>query len=211
MGGKSRSKQETTNTSSNTNIVNDGEFAGAGNVTIDESDHRVTDSNNTDNSIELEDSFNTDNSIDNGGDYAGNNGTITMTDSGSIKEAFSFGRSALSANENALESAFDFGSDALDEVQTLAVSAFENSTKQADNFSDNVQSMLENGQRSQENILKNAAKSNSDDRALIADLARSTSLAGQDIVAKSSQKMTLYMAIALGLGFIAIVVMRSND
>ena len=71
--------------------------------------------------------------------------------------------------------------------------------------------MLESGQRSQENLLTQAAKSSSDDRQIIADLARSTSLAGQDIVAESSQKMTLYMAIALGLGFLAIVVMRSND
>lgn len=239
MGGKSRSSQATTNQQSTNNIVNDGEFAGAGDVTIDESTHTIEDSGNTDNSITLEDSgntdnsvnnefedsfntdnsvmteyddsFNTDNSIDNGGEFAGNNGTINITDGGAISDAFGFGRSALDANENAVDRAFDFGSDALDEVQTLATKAFDNSTKQADNFSDSVRLMLESGQRSQENLLTQAAKSNSDDRKIIADLARSTSLAGQDIVAESSQKMTLYMAIALGLGFLAIVVMRSND
>ena len=207
MGGKSRSTQATTNQQSTNNIVNDGEFAGAGDVTIDESTHSIEDSGNTDSSINLtdsgntdnsvtneyEDSFNTDNSIDNGGEFAGNNGTINITDGGAVNAAF------------------EFGSDALDEVQTLASNAFENATKQADNFSDSVRSMLESGQRSQENLLTQAAKSSSDDRQIIADLARSTSLAGQDIVAESSQKMTLYMAIALGLGFLAIVVMRSND
>lgn len=217
MGGKSKSKQQTTNTSSNTNIVNDGKFAGAGNVTIDESDHSVEDSNNTDNSVRVKDSNNTDNSIENDGDYAGNNGTINITDGGALKEAFGFGRSALEANENTLErafdfgsDAFDFGSDALDEVQTIATRAFDNSTEQAENFSDNVQSMLENGQRSQENILKNAAKSNSEDRKVITQLAQSTALAGQDIVAKSSQKMTLYMSLALGIGFVAIVFLGSR-
>ena len=207
MGGKSRSTQATTNQQSTNNIVNDGEFAGAGDVTIDESTHSIEDSGNTDNSItlqdsgntdnsvstEYDDSFNTDNSIENDGEFAGNNGTITITDGGAVNAAF------------------EFGSDALDEVQTLASHAFENATKQADNFSDSVRSMLESGQRSQENLLTQAAKSSSDDRQIIADLARSTSLAGQDIVAESSQKMTLYMAIALGLGFLAIVVMRSND
>lgn len=221
MGGKSRSTQATTNQQSTNNIVNDGEFAGAGDVTIDESTHSIEDSGNTDSSINLtdsgntdnsitneyedsfntdnsvmteyDDSFNTDNSIDNGGEYAGNNGTINITDGGAVNAAF------------------EFGGGALDEVQTLASNAFENATKQADNFSDSVRSMLESGQRSQENLLTQAAKSSSDDRQIIADLARSTSLAGQDIVAESSQKMTLYMAIALGLGFLAIVVMRSND
>lgn len=225
MGGKSRSTQATTNQQSTNNIVNDGEFAGAGDVTIDESTHSIEDSGNTDSSINLtdsgntdnsvtneyEDSFNTDNSIDNGGEYAGNSGAITLSDSGAVSAARDIATAALTSNESVLERAFDFGGGALDEVQTLASNAFENATKQADNFSDSVRSMLESGQRSQENLLTQAAKSSSDDRQIIADLARSTSLAGQDIVAESSQKMTLYMAIALGLGFLAIVVMRSND
>ena len=73
MGSKSRSSQSTQNQQSTTNIVNDGEFAGASHVTVDESETRfeldsstrVDDSYNTDNSSELEidESFNTDNSV----------------------------------------------------------------------------------------------------------------------------------------------------
>jgi len=214
MGGKSRSTQATTNQQSTANIVNEGDYAGAGDVTIDESTHSIEDSGNTNSSIN--DSGNTDNSIENDGEYSGNNGNITLSDSGAIDAAKDVARDALSSNEFALESAFNFGSDALDEVQTVATSAMDNLRRfgsdaiesvsdQAVGFSDNLESMLSSSQRSNQAILENAAKSNTDDKALIADLARSTSLAGQDLVAKSSERMTLYMAVALGVGFIAIV------
>jgi len=232
MGGKSRSTQATTNQQSTANIVNEGDYAGAGDVTIDESTHSIEDSGNTNSSIN--DSGNTDNSIENDGEYSGNNGNITLSDSGAIDAAKDVARYALSNNEFTLESAFNFGSDALkengkvaksafelggdalDEVQTVATSAMDNLRRfgsdaiesvsdQAVGFSDNLESMLGSSQRSNQAILENAAKSNTDDKALIADLARSTSLAGQDLVAKSSERMTLYMAVALGVGFIAIV------
>jgi len=258
MGGKSKSTQATTNQQSTANIVNKGDYAGAGDVTIDESTHSIDDSGNTNNSIndsgntdnsmefedsfntdnsvvtEYEDSFNTDNSVENDGEYSGNNGNITLSDSGAIDAAKDVARYALSNNEFALESAFNFGSDALkengrvaksafelggdalDEVQTVATSAMdslrrfgsdaiESVSDQAVGFSDNLESMLGSSQRSNQAVLENAAKSNTDDKALMADLARSTSLAGQDLVAKSSERMTLYMAVALGVGFIAIV------
>lgn len=309
MGGRSSSKQSTTSKNSNTNIVNDGEFAGAGDVTIDESEHSIEDSYNRDNSVSLEDSgnvdnsnayedsfntdesitneyedsfntdnsltneyedsFNTDNSIENDGAYAGNHGTITLSDGGAISAANDIAKYALSNNESALESAFDFGSnalefgrDALDEVQTIATSsmgnvsafgrdalnengkitqsafefgrhaldnvgeqaigfsdnltqfgsaAIDSVSEQAMGFSDNLQMMLESSQQSNQSILENSAKSNSTDKALMAELARSTSLAGQDLVAKSSEKMTMYMALALGVGFIAIIVFGSRE
>lgn len=235
MGGKSKSTQATTNQQSTNNIVNDGEFAGAGDVSVDESQHIVEDSYNTDNSVSLadsfntdksrdyDDSFNTDNSIENDGDYAGNHGTITLSDSGAIDAAKDIAGKALSVNESSLKSAYKFGGDALDEMQTIASSALDSMeavnddaldfgtraldsvTEQSSNYSDNVKDMLSTSQRTNQTVLANAAKSNTDDKAIIADLARSTSLAGQDIVAKSSERMTLYMAVALGFGFVAMV------
>lgn len=220
MGGKSRSTQSTTNQQSTNNIVNDGKFAGAGDVTIDESTHSIEDSGNSNSSIN--DSGNTDNSIENDGDYAGNNGTITLSDSGAIDAARDIATAALTSNESVIESAFGFGSDALDEVQSVASSvigdlrqfgseAIGSVSGQATDFAESLQHMLESSQQSNQRVLESAVKTSSEDKAIIADLARSTSLAGQDLVAKSSQKMTLYMAIALGIGFIALVAVGSND
>ena len=61
MGGRSSSRQETRSSQSTQNIVNDGTFAGASNVSVDESDNSVNieDSGNTDNSVSIEDSGNT--------------------------------------------------------------------------------------------------------------------------------------------------------
>ena len=138
MGGKSRSTQATTNQQSTNNIVNDGEFAGAGEIVWDESqivdsnntdnsvNTEIEDSFNTDNSVAYEDSFNTDNSIENDGDYAGNSGTINFVDAGSIEAARSIAESALHVNGSVMAAAFDFGSEALDEVQDVAVSAISN-------------------------------------------------------------------------------------
>lgn len=184
MGGKSKSSQQSSSTNTSTNINNDGEFAGAGSVALDESDH----------------------SIENDGDYAGNNGTITVTDGGAVDAAFSFGSDALDSNELALREAFGFGSDALDGVQSVAVSAFDNAQQQSESYSDNIESIISASQSTQQKLITDSAKSNTQDRELIAKLAASTSLAGQDLVAKSSERMTLYMAVALGVGFLAIVI-----
>lgn len=241
MGGKSSSKQQTTSTSSNTNIVNDGQFAGAGNVTIDESDHSVTDSNNTDNSIELKDSFNTDNSVsvENRGDYAGNSGNIVLSDSGAIEAAQAIAErslesvnyaneqsakttaAAFSANEKIASGAFSFGEHALDEIQVVATRAIDgvedfgsnvidSLSDQSESFSRNLADVTNASLSASERVLSNAAQANSDDKKIIADLARSTSLAGQDIVAKSSERMTMYMAVAVGVGFLAVVIFGSR-
>ena len=52
MGGRSKSRQTTTNAQETTNLVNDGEFAGASNISIDESDRSVNDSNNSEYNLE---------------------------------------------------------------------------------------------------------------------------------------------------------------
>lgn len=64
--GRSSSRSSTAQTQTSTNLVNDGEFAGASNISIDESDRstRIEDVGNTDIENDLENVGNTDNSID---------------------------------------------------------------------------------------------------------------------------------------------------
>lgn len=135
MGSKSRSSSSQSSTSQQFTTVNDGEFAGANGITIDESDHSINDSYNTetntdidyeqDNSIEdsyntetnteidyeqdnsIEDSYNTDIELD--GDYNNNTGVINLTDGGIIEEGFEFGKNALNANEQVSSMALRLG------------------------------------------------------------------------------------------------------
>ena len=252
MGGKSRSSQSTSNNQQTNNYVNDGQFAGAGNVSIDESDHSVRidedydystetdidDSYNTDNSTNLEDSNNTDNSIDVGdGNVAG--GNITLTDSGAIDAAREIAIkaleestaqnaaandlsiSAIESNERTIGRALNTAEYAIDEVQDIAQSSVEQVGKTSEDvinsltassvaFAENLESATAANFAANQQVLENVTQTTSDDKAVIAELARNTSLAGQDIVAKSSEKMTMYMAIAAGVGFIAIAVIVSR-
>jgi hypothetical protein len=274
MGGKSKSSQETTNTQLTTNNVNDGQYAGASGISIDESDTDIDNSVETDIEIDIDnsqewdidedydysqdndvnDSNNTDNSIENDGEFAGNNGTINFIDAGALEAATTIAsesiegmvdiadisaetnQAALEANQKITSDAFDFGDrafgfgeSALDEMQTVATSAMDNVTdfgteaidtlalfggealasvtEQAENFSDNLAGVTRANISSNQNVLENYSKSNTEDKGIIADLARSTSLAGQDIVAKTSEKMTMYMAAAMAIGFIALLFM----
>jgi len=289
MGGSSKSKQETTNEQTSNNYANNGEFAGASNVSFDESDNSIEDSYNTDNSVEdsyntdnsqewdietdisietdidnsqdnriedsfntdnsqewevdnsqewevdssqdnrVEDSNNTDNSIENDGEFSGNNGSIVFSDENALKaaenisgKALSVASDALAANEKIMGKAFDFGESALDEMQTVAVSAMTNTkefgtsvieelTEQADSFSDSLAEVTKSNMASNQSALLNISDRSSEDKAIIAELARNTALGGQDIVAKSSEKMVMYMAGALIVGFVAMLVMRGGD
>jgi len=58
MGGKSSSKSSQQTSSSQISQVNDGDFAGASDFVIDESDNRIEDSYNTTNEMTIEDSYN---------------------------------------------------------------------------------------------------------------------------------------------------------
>ena len=261
MGGKSKSSQSTSNHQQTTNVVNDGTYAGAEDVVIDESrtdiddsyntDNSVRnefeDSFNTDNSVSYEDAFNTDNSIENEGDYAGNHGNITFVDAGAIAAAESIAERALKeatasadkaaqtsqaaitanaqvtgdafdAYEHIADEAFEFGTDALGEVSTVAVSAIEevrgfgneaidSLTDQSADYAEHLDAVTQATITSNQNVLANVTASSTNDKALIAELARNTSLAGQDIVAKSSERMTLYMAGAVALEFVVLLFM----
>ena len=58
MGGKSKSSQSQQTSNSQYSQVNDGDFAGAHDFTIDESDNSIEDSYNTTNELSIEDSYN---------------------------------------------------------------------------------------------------------------------------------------------------------
>ncbi len=271
MGGRSQSRQSTSNEQLTNNIVNDGDYAGvSGNVTHDESSERFEDSYNTDNSVthelDYEDSFNTTNEIDNrivnDGDFAGSSGDITVIDGNSLKvaeniairaldnnglivdRAFGFGESALSDMRDASQDALDamesnsssamqavndnsqrtinsvtsFGNDAMSNMADVSDSAISNvadiSSTVIDElgestqvFSDNLSATTKVAMSVNSQILEQTAANNTQDKEIIAQLAKSTSLAGQDIVAKTSEKMTMYMAIAvavIGLGVVAV-------
>ncbi|GHE87473.1 hypothetical protein [Thalassotalea profundi] len=258
MGGSSRSNQSTSNQQQTNNIVNDGEFAGAGNVSIDESDHSITDAYNTETNIEvaidedydystnLEDSNNTDNSInDSNVNFAG--GDIVLSDSGAINAAQEIALKALeestkqnSAANELSQSALDVNgkvtAQAIESVEKTAEKAFETSVYAIDEVSDFAELSVDTigktttdvinelsssseafannlNQATQANFSANEkalgviSDNNTKDKETIAELAKNTALAGQDIVATSSEKMVMYMAVAVALGFVTMAYM----
>jgi len=206
MGGKSKSKQSTTSTQTNTNIVNDGEYAGnSGTITLSDSGAIDAASDIATKALDINESV-LSQALDSNGnvlDLAFEFGSEAL-DFGS--EALDFGSQALSSNENVLNQALEFGSEALDEVQVIATSAIDNATEQSTSFADSLSSVTKASLSANQQVLENAAQSNTDDKKLIAELAKSTSLAGQDLIAKSSERMTLYMAVALCFGFVAMII-----
>ncbi len=263
MGGRSSSKQSTSNQQSTANIVNDGDYAGvSGDVTHDESSVDINDSYNTDNStdtkitidedydysqdnrVDIEDSYNTDNSInlDDGSIFA--NGDISFVDAGAVRAAQEIAeaslaavtaanakasalsasalesnerttRNALDANERTVGRALNTAEFAIDEIEDVATSSVKQVgdtsaeiitelTNASSDFASNLSSAAQANFAINEKALASVSTSNTNDKGIIAELARNTSLAGQDIVAKSSEKMTMYMAIAAAIGFIAI-------
>ena len=230
MGGKSKSSTKTENTQSTTNIVNDGEFAGASNIAFDESDNsiEIEDSNNTDNSNEFDDSFNTDNSsefddsfntdnsvendgdfsgssgfsidntdnsttIENDGEFAGNSGNINILDGDAIKEAFDSTDKTIAV----------LGAQSTEFRNSLAEQAKIFATQLGDNASINASSNAA--------VLESLDKSNTTNTGVIADLAKSTALEGQDIIANNITSIVKYLLGGLtfvGLGGILVVLVR---
>jgi hypothetical protein len=92
------------------------------------------------------------------------------------------------------------------DISALALDELNESTRV---FSDNLSSASQSAMATNSQVLAQASASNTQDKEIIAQLAKSTSLAGQDIVAESSQKMTLYMSIAvtvIGIAFVFVSV-----
>lgn len=254
MGSRSRSSSSQSSTNQQFSQVNDGEFAGASGVTIDESDNSIEDSYNTENNYELETNWEQDNSIDDSynteidiemdGDYAGNSGTIQITDGNIVEEGFEFGsealngafgfgeealnvvdntvdrafeygeyvanqatnlsRDALAANESVSARAFNFGADSIDMVERSTARNLDAITDitetQTNAFTDTLEEITLANSGSLNDIAgsvlaQNAAQSTEQLEA-VAELARNTSLQGQDIVAQSANEQVKYMMFA---------------
>ncbi|MCJ8320431.1 MAG: hypothetical protein MJK12_12410 [Colwellia sp.] len=183
--------------------------------------------NDIDNSFEQENDI--DNSIRYDGDYAGA-GTVNILDGGAIEQSFDFagevmreGTSLAKESINAVKDNASHVVDALVDSQDNAFRTYESviddSMTMVSNNTDKTMSLLEtmSGEYASglsdfvsefsEGIsdvqMDNQAK-DKENLATIADLARSTSLQGQDIVASSSERMVMYFmggVAILGLGF----------
>ena len=96
---------------------------------------------------------------------------------------------------------------AIDEVSDIATS----SVAQVGNTSESVIKELAGAVKANydanEKALANVATASTNDKAIIAELARNTALGGQDIVARSSEKMTMYMSVAVAIAFVALMFM----
>lgn len=188
MGGKSKTSQTTESTQSSTNIVNEGEYAGASGVTIDESetDNSIEDSYNQDIDKSIEDSFNKDinqeyeidnsisneydysQEIENSGQFSGNTGEINVLDGGAIDAAFSLGERVI----------------------------------------EELSETVDNTNASNAGVIKSLETTAKENNKVIADLAKSTALQGQDIIAKSVVDMARYFSIAIGgIGASVVLVM----
>ncbi len=233
MGGKSKSSTSTQNQQETNNIVNDGEFAGSGSVVNDsnntETKTEIDDSFNTDNSSEIEDAFNTDNSseiddsfntdksiendgefsgssnfsvdrsdhsvsVENDGEFAGNSGVINILDGGAIDRAFD-------STDKTIEV---LGEQSTDFRESLAEQAKEFATQLGNNAAINSNSNTA--------VLQSLEKSTVENNKVIAELAKSTALDGQDVVAKSVTTIAKYLVSAItiiGVG-IAVVVAKKG-
>jgi hypothetical protein len=115
-------------------------------------------------------------------DFAGDSVTrLSDTANNAVNEVGDFGRSTIS----------NFSEFSLDAVSELS-----------DSLRNATQTQLNNSTQTVAQI----AQSASDDKAIISELAKNTALQGQDIVAEQAGQMIKYMAIALGVIGIAVVI-----
>lgn len=193
-----------------------GEYAGVGgNVTHDES--RID--FDVDNSIEVE----------NDGQFAGSTGNISILDGGAIESSFDFATivakegaklaesaiSKVSANAestvNALVKSQDNAFNAYDKVVGDSFSAVNNTTNKTMDALEDISgeyaaSLTDFSKAYTEGISEvqiDNMSNNKEQLSTIAELAKSTSLQGQDIVAENSTKMIMY--VMGGLAFLALI------
>ena len=202
-------------------IVNDGDFAGSsGSITVlDGGALEIAESialTALDNNALV-----VDRALDFGESAINEVGSVSVSAIDAINDNSARAMREVTDNSRfAIDSVNDFGSRvvgelsnvsgfAIDTVTDFSAEALEELTENTRVFSDNLTQVSQASMANNSQVLAAAAQSNSEDKAIIAELARNTSLAGQDIVAKSSEKMTMYMAIALAFGFV-FMSFRSN-
>ncbi|MGL1956289.1 MAG: hypothetical protein OCD00_03080 [Colwellia sp.] len=184
--------------------------------------------NDIDNSVQNDYEDNSDHSVSFDGDYAGA-GTVNILDGGAIEQSFDFATSTVEENSAILRESISAVTknstelvDALVDSQSNAFSSYDkvvgdsfgaiNQTTQrtldtlekasgdyASNLTDFASDFVEG--------ITDTQVSNSDNNkeqlATIAELAKNTSLQGQDIVAENSTKMVMYFMGAVA--FIALI------
>lgn len=190
--------------------------------------------NDIDNSMRYEDAFNTDNSVHNEGSFSGNNGVINMLDGGVVNTAEHIARDALAINEGVTNNAFKLSAALTESFNENLSSAHDNNTAFLSNAIDNTLSSNEmvtakaldqmqalseqlttsfNNNLTQAHVdtaqfLSDSSQANitANDHAFeqVAQLAKSTSLQGQDLIVDSATNMIKYVMMALTGGAVVV-------
>lgn len=249
MGGRSKSSQKTTHTQTTSNLVNDGTYAGATDVTVTEDSNNSTIEDSYNQHLEIEDSFNTshnteiDNEIDNSVNDSNNtdirdsnnvdnrvdgdvyHGNVEFTDHGAIKEGADVAKeaigelgdvtaAALRENTNVANNAFRFGEKAIDGVSDTAESAISDVTgfgisaikeftsgieKASSGYSQAIENINKHQLTQNQETTQGLINSQQENLKVLSEVARNTSLQGQDLVAKSSEKIVLFVVGGVSL------------
>jgi hypothetical protein len=191
--------------------VNDGDFAGSsGNITVVDS-----------NSLEVAESIalrSLDNNalvagaaLDFGSDTIDRMGDLSSDAINAVGEHSARAmREVSDSSRYAIDSMADVSDVAISSVTDISDSALDELSESTQVFSDNLSATTKTAMAVNSQILEQTAANNTQDKEIIAQLAKSTSLAGQDIVAESSQKMTMYMAIAVSIIGLGLVFMSAR-
>lgn len=128
---------------------------------------------------------------------------------------------AIKENGRVVDASLDFAGDAVERVSDTAntaigevgdfgrstISSFsEFSIDAVTELSDSLQSATQTQLNSSAQTVAQIAQSATEDKSIISELAKNTALQGQDIVANQAGQMVKYMALALGVIGIAVVV-----
>jgi len=198
-------------------------------------DNSVRLENDIDNSIEND----IDNSVENDGQFAGSTGNINILDGGAIEQSFDFGKLAIEENSKIAQESISAVQANADSVVGALVDSQENAFSSYDSITSDSMAAIENATNSTLDAIENVSgeyatsltdfatsftegisdvqvdnmSNNKEQLQTIAELAKSTSLQGQDIVAEQSGQMVLY--VMGGLAFLAliggaVVLMRGN-
>lgn len=136
MGGKSRSTQKTSSSQQTTNIVNDGQFAGASGVDASRTDIDYDVDNSVRNDYDLDQDIDNsvhydldqdidnsqhldqdiDNSVEMNGEFAGVSGTVNVLDGGAIEAGMDVALAGMGAATDAMRIGGNLGEHALSEM-----------------------------------------------------------------------------------------------
>lgn len=202
-------------------IVNDGQFAGVST----NGDINVLDSNSLEvaetialSSLESN-AFVVDKAFEFGGDAIEEVSGVAGHAINEMNDNSKFAMREVADNSRyAINSVNDFGQRVIGDLSDVSNNAMQNVTdigayaigeleQSTESFSDNLAATTQAAMATNSQILEQNAANNTQDKAIIAELAKNTSLQGQDIVAKTSEKMTMYMALAVGVLGLAFVAM----